>query len=156
MPRPRRTNRRPPPPPPSPSSSADAASTPAPSSNARILVPAERKAPDPAIRPVHPSPAAAPSVPALSPLDAFFLVDQVFEDSPAQSAGLRIGDRVLSFGSVTRRSYTKDAMRAVVANSVGRGIRVDVYRVGEGLKTLTLVPQQWAGQGLLGCHLTDV
>ena len=93
---------------------------------------------------------------ALSPLDAFFLVDQVFEDSPAQSAGLRIGDRVLQFGSVVRSTNSKEAMRGVVANSVGRGVRVVVYRVGEGMVTLQLIPQRWNGQGLLGCHLADI
>ena len=94
--------------------------------------------------------------PSLSPLDAFFLVDQVFEDSPAQSAGLRIGDKVLQFGSVVKANNTKDAMRAVVGNSVGRGVRVVVYRVGEGLVVLQLIPQRWSGQGLLGCHLADI
>ena len=93
---------------------------------------------------------------ALSPLDAFFLVDQVYDDSPAQSAGLCIGDKVLQFGSVVKRSNSKDAMRAVVSNSVGRAVRVVVYRVGEGMVTLQLVPQRWSGQGLLGCHLADI
>ena len=103
-----------------------------------------------ATRPTAPTPAV------LSPLDAFFLVDQVFEDSPAQSAGLRIGDKVVQFGSIVKSNNSKDAMRAVVANSVGRGVRVVVYRVGEGMVALQLIPQRWSGQGLLGCHLADI
>ena len=97
------------------------------------------------------------TTPPLSPLDAFFLVDQVYEDSPAQSAGLRIGDKVLQFGSVVRGSGGRnEAMRGVVGNSVGRRVRVVVYRVGEGIVTLQLIPQRWSGQGLLGCHLADI
>ena len=123
-------------------------------SNDRILAvsaPQEQKQPQqPAI-----VASAPPPPPALSPLDAFFLVDQVFEDSPAQSAGLHIGDKVLQFGSVTKDNNSKDAMRGVVSNSVGRGVRVVVYRVGDGLVTLQLIPQRWSGQGLLGCHLAD-
>lgn len=92
----------------------------------------------------------------LSPLDAFFLVDQVMEDSPAQVAGLHIGDKVVQFGSVVKSNNSKEAMRAVVSNSMGRGVRVVVYRVGEGMVTLQLVPQRWSGQGLLGCHLADI
>ena len=128
--------------------------TPAAPSTDRILPVStpERKEPELAIRP-----SAAPvAPPALSPLDAFFLVDQVWEDSPAQVAGLRIGDRVLVFGSVRKANNSKEAMRQVVANSVGRGIRVEVYTVGEGIRTLNLIPQRWAGQGLLGCHLADL
>ena len=92
----------------------------------------------------------------MSASDAFFLVDSVSADGPASVAGLRVGDRVLQFGSVIRRNNSKESMRAVVTNSVGRGLRVLVWREGEGVVELRLRPQQWAGQGLLGCHLTDL
>src|SRR5438128_2089671 len=35
---------------------------------------------------------------------------QVSEGSPAQSAGLKVGDKVLQFGSVTRANNDKDAL----------------------------------------------
>ena len=147
-----------------PSSSAAPSTAARPVTNDRILpVPSQQEYKQPQ-QPAIVDSAASASVPrptaatppALSPLDAFFLVDQVFEDSPAQSAGLRIGDKVVQFGSIVKSNNSKDAMRAVVSNSVGRGVRVVVYRVGEGMVTLQLIPQRWSGQGLLGCHLADI
>ena len=127
--------------------------TPAPSLPRILPTTPERKTAEATILP---PPSSTPRSPAPSPLDAFLLCDQVFEDSPAQVAGLHIGDRVIAFGGVRKGNYTKEAMRQVVSNSVGRGIRVEVYTVGEGIRTLTLTPQRWSGQGLLGCHLADL
>jgi len=101
-----------------------------------------------------PTPPSPPS--NLNPRDAFFLVDQVFENSPAQSADLHIGDQILLFGSIHKQNYQPQTLKQLVENSKGRGIRVTVYRNGEGIQTLTLVPQAWEGQGLLGCHLTPI
>ena len=78
------------------------------------------------------------------------------DDGPAAVAGLRVGDRILQFGSVNRRNNSKESMRAVVANSVGRNVRVVVWRVGEGVVELMMRPQPWSGHGLLGCHLADL
>jgi len=116
--------------------------------------------------PVRESPAA------LSP---FYLIDQVWEvetvadrlvrtsltsfpaqDSPAYVAGLKIGDKILQFGTITKQNQTPQSMSQVVQNSVGRPIPVTVYRNGEGLVEVHVLPQRWSGQGLLGCHLTPI
>jgi hypothetical protein len=84
-------------------------------------------------------------------------------------------------------------MQDVVKNSIGRPIKVTVYRfvpalvpvnfrfaqahsssarlscccmsllrfvsrrrVGSGMVELSLIPAQWDGKGLLGCHLADI
>jgi len=44
-------------------------------------------------------------------------------------------------------------MANVVQHSVGRPISVTVYRNGEGVKALHLIPARWSGQGLLGYEL---
>lgn len=90
------------------------------------------------------------------PTKPFYLVDQVKMDSPASLAGLKHGDKVLQFGSIRAETVSPASMKQVVMHSIGRGIGVTVYRNGEGMVQLTLVPQRWDGPGLLGCHLLDL
>lgn len=96
---------------------------------------------------------------ALSPLDAFYLCDNVAENSPANSAGLRIGDKILQFGSVLKRNTLKEnlgkATQECVGHSENEPIKVVVYRNGEGMLNLTLTPRKWSGRGLLGCRFVE-
>lgn len=88
-------------------------------------------------------------------LEPFALVDQVFQHSPAEEAGVQEGDLLLKFGSVDRGNH--DNFRAVVGvvnDSVGRPVRVLVRRKAAGAVALTLTPHTWGGRGLLGCHLS--
>ncbi len=39
-----------------------------------------------------------------NPREAFYTVDQIIQDSPAYIAGLKTGDQVLQFGSVTKKN----------------------------------------------------
>jgi len=104
------------------------------------------------------SPTITPIKPTtkLGTTEPFYLVDQVFEDSPAFLAGLKIGDKVLQFGSITRLNKSADAMQKLVKHSTGKKISVTVYRLGEGQVYLQLTPQHWQGRGLLGCNLKDI
>jgi 26S proteasome non-ATPase regulatory subunit 9 len=103
--------------------------------------------------------AAAPAQPvAISrpTLLPFYRVASVSADSPAASAGLREGDLITQFGSVSATNVSAAAMGAVVAASVGRGIPVTILRAPSTTPIqLRLVPQQWSGRGMLGCHLVD-
>jgi len=85
-------------------------------------------------------------------LEPFYIVRQVFLDSPAFSAGLVVDDKVLQFGTVTKANNTPSSIAEVVSHSVGKSVRVVVKR-GEDIKELFLTPQQWSGRGLLGCHI---
>ncbi len=90
---------------------------------------------------------------------AFYLVDQVFDNSPAQLADLRVGDRIVTFGSVNHDNFSNPAMAEVTRASIGRGITVKVKRNENGtdkIVELLLIPQRWSGQGLLGCHLSPI
>src|SRR5688572_25314361 len=91
--------------------------------------------------------------------DAFYSVNSVWENSPASSAGLKTGDRILAFGSINRsnNALDKTALPALVTNSEGRTVTVIVHRTGSngggdggGNLKLTLIPQKWSGKGLLG------
>lgn len=105
---------------------------------------------------------------------SFAVVDEVTAGSPADSAGLIVGDTLISFGAVSLRSFTtpEAAMRALpglLREHEGREIVVSVSRaidVSQGpaaaaaaaagereMFELKLTPLRWSGNGLLGCHV---
>jgi len=96
--------------------------------------------------------------PPISPasLPPFYVVRSVTADSPSHLCGLKIGDKILKFSNITKSNFSAQAISRIVTNSVNRSIEVTVYRQGEGVLEVRLVPQQWTGKGLLGCHLVDV
>ncbi|KXZ50436.1 hypothetical protein GPECTOR_16g610 [Gonium pectorale] len=126
--------------------------------------------------------AAAGPAPAAGPaLVPFALIDEVTDGSPASLAGLQVGDLLCAFGDVTAAPAPNgDAaasanggasasgstaataaageggvlqrVAATLASSEGRAVPTTVLRRGAPL-FLSLVPQRWAGRGLLGCHL---
>uniref|UniRef100_A0A1E1XBK7 26S proteasome non-ATPase regulatory subunit 9 n=1 Tax=Amblyomma aureolatum TaxID=187763 RepID=A0A1E1XBK7_9ACAR len=89
---------------------------------------------------------------ASSPLP-FAVVGNVENGSPAQEAGLSVGDKIVKFGSVNAGNFTDvTAIAAVVQHSVDRPVNVLVKRNAETLP-LVLTPKQWHGRGLLGCTI---
>lgn len=93
--------------------------------------------------------------PAAPTPSAVGVIDEVSSSSPAEAAGLTVGDVVLSLGGVTNTGDRDACMRRVaqaVGASEGRSLEVVVMRQGQQL-TVALVPQQWGGRGLLGCHM---
>ena len=126
-------------------SGSEAAAAPAGrTSSARATAPA-------APMPVAPAAAASPS----APLTAFLAVVDVLDDSPAARAGIRTGDKVTQWGSITAVSAGSSALTAVsavVQHSRGAPVPVSVLRHGRA-HSLTLVPTSWAGPGLTGLRL---
>eukprot|EP01036_Dinobryon_divergens_P033918 gene33918-43820_t len=89
---------------------------------------------------------------------AIAIIDEVFEGSPTQLAGIQNGDELIDFGGVSANSDKEDRgylsmVAKVVSGSVGQPIPVTVRRDSQ-LIQVTLTPQTWSGRGLLGCHLT--
>ena len=86
----------------------------------------------------------------------FLWVGEVNEGSPAQEAGLLVGDAVVSYGGVDHAS--EDAMSEIARMTQMKEnyeIKVTVIRKGvEEPIELTLVPKKWSGPGLLGCFLS--
>eukprot|EP00930_Biecheleria_cincta_P051297 TRINITY_DN36453_c0_g1_i1.p1 TRINITY_DN36453_c0_g1~~TRINITY_DN36453_c0_g1_i1.p1 ORF type:complete len:245 (-),score=43.07 TRINITY_DN36453_c0_g1_i1:79-738(-) len=89
----------------------------------------------------------------------FALIDEVTDGSPAHTAGLHVGDLVCQFGPVSLQD-TGDlnacfrAVGQLVPKSAGMPISVIVQRGEPPARVeLQLTPQQWAGRGLLGCHM---
>ena len=83
----------------------------------------------------------------------FAEIDEVNEGSPGAAAGLQVGDLVVRFGHVTAQTPNwLQAVAGLLGESEGKAIEAGVRRDG-GKVTLTLVPQQWSGRGLLGAHM---
>ncbi|KAK7933086.1 hypothetical protein WMY93_003982 [Mugilogobius chulae] len=87
---------------------------------------------------------------------AFARVEAVTAGSPAHTAGLRVGDEVIEFGSVNSNNFQNlQNIASVVQHSEGKALRVVVVRSGERCP-MTLTPQRWSGRGLLGCNIVPV
>lgn len=101
------------------------------------------------------------STAASSAIEApFAKVNSVVPSSPADTAGLKAGDKITRFGYANWMNHEKLAKVAqVVQQNEGREIVVRVLRpadIGGGSETVEvrLVPRHnWGGRGMLGCHL---
>ncbi|KAK0509290.1 hypothetical protein JMJ35_008661 [Cladonia borealis] len=90
----------------------------------------------------------------------FAKVNSVVDGSPADQAGLKVGDRIRKFGNIDFLSHEKlSKVAETVQRNQGRNV---VVRVARGARpdqapeelTLNLIPRSdWGGRGLLGCHL---
>ncbi|KAF2100308.1 26S proteasome non-ATPase-like protein regulatory subunit 9 [Rhizodiscina lignyota] len=91
---------------------------------------------------------------------AFAKINSVEPQSPAADAGLKAGDKVISFGSANWMNHEKlSKVAEVVSQNEGRSIPVSVTRT-EGTASapqqfhLNLTPRRnWGGRGMLGCHI---
>ncbi|XP_019722609.1 26S proteasome non-ATPase regulatory subunit 9 [Hippocampus comes] len=87
---------------------------------------------------------------------AFARVDAVTQGSPASAAGLKVGDEVIEFGSVNTGNFQNlHNIASVVQHSEGKPLRVTVVRGGQRTH-MSLTPQRWSGQGLMGCKIVPM
>mmetsp|Transcript_10439 Transcript_10439/g.29724 ORF Transcript_10439/g.29724 Transcript_10439/m.29724 type:complete len:218 (+) Transcript_10439:120-773(+) len=102
----------------------------------------------------------AVAAPVSMPPVPWAVIDEIAEGSPAQEAGLELGDLLCRFGDIDRHdtgdvSACKAAIAQLVPRSVGQPLDVMVLRGNPPMRVeLTLTPKRWRGNGLLGCHLT--
>ncbi|XP_022229863.2 26S proteasome non-ATPase regulatory subunit 9 [Drosophila obscura] len=82
------------------------------------------------------------------------IVNLVSPSSPAEEAGLRVGDSICTFGSVNSNNFKGDLgqIGEVVRNMQNQNVQLKVKR-GDELMDLLLVPKAWSGRGLLGCNI---
>ncbi len=84
----------------------------------------------------------------------FALVDEVLAGGPAERAGLAVGDQLLRFGTIDAASFAGNLHQVAehARASENAPVKLGVLRAGQALD-LDLVPQAWAGSGVLGCHM---
>lgn len=67
-------------------------------------------------------------------------------DSPANHAGLKVGDALVEFGTIKSENFTSmSAIATIVEASKNENVRVRVLRDG-AVKTLLLKPKPWSGR----------
>ena len=94
----------------------------------------------------------------LSNKEPFLRVDIVSSQSPAETAGLHVGDLVCRIGTIRKDNFrTMQDVASLVNNSENRSITLLVQRANtKEQQTVTLIPKKWSGNGLLGCKLTPL
>ena len=108
-------------------------------------------------RPPRVAPATEPGI-NLEGLTPFCRVNSVAEDSPAEKAGLQVGDLILAMGNINARDTANPfrSLAPLIPEVASRRETVTIYvRRDNTTLPLTLRPQPWAGRGLLGCHLIE-
>ncbi|GAB7329752.1 hypothetical protein MBLNU13_g01479t2 [Cladosporium sp. NU13] len=123
--------------------------------SAESLPPVSTAPPEAATTTGQESPSTQPVSTAIEP--PFARVNTVVENSPADTAGLKAGDKVTRFGYVDWTNHERLGKVAhVVQQNENHTILVKVLRDGQMVR-LELTPRRdWGGRGLLGCHLVPV
>ncbi|XP_045208647.2 26S proteasome non-ATPase regulatory subunit 9-like [Mercenaria mercenaria] len=85
-------------------------------------------------------------------------VMSVDEGSPAEMAGLRVGDSVVQFGSLTADNFQGlQNIATVVQHSIDKSLPVAVVRDSMAEIKLSITPTRWKpDKGLLGCNIKPV
>lgn len=95
-------------------------------------------------------------------LTPFAKVDTVSPNSPAELAGLKVGDQLVRYGHVNATNH--DSLRALVtATAENEGMNLNLvwfrYDANENRQMIckVLTPRSgWGGRGLIGCHIVPL
>jgi len=89
----------------------------------------------------------------------FCYVSLVTQESPADEAGLAVGDGILKFDSITYGKYNDPLIKISELIKLKKDIEIPIEIVRKNNEdkniymSLKLIPHAWNGQGLLGCKL---
>jgi 26S proteasome non-ATPase regulatory subunit 9 len=86
----------------------------------------------------------------------FAEITEVSSDSPAETAGFQIFDKIVTFGTVNYlNSNGLSTLQEFVKTAEGTDVRVVLLR-GESVLNLVLRPKRWAGNGIIGCRFRPI
>nr|XP_015919370.1 26S proteasome non-ATPase regulatory subunit 9 isoform X2 [Parasteatoda tepidariorum] len=86
----------------------------------------------------------------------FARVDLVDDNSPAQKADLRVGDFLVKFGTLKYHNFENmQSLAKLVMENIRKPIHVSVLR-SDKVVPLILIPDDWSGNGYLGCFIVAV
>lgn len=92
--------------------------------------------------------------------EPFAVVSEVTEGSPAEEAGLKEGDAIVSFDNILRKGVSSNPLQTLARicnEKVNKKIPVMVLRKNSNnvldVSYLNLIPHTWNGRGILGCKL---
>lgn len=101
-------------------------------------------------------PAATVTSAAASAIRPFAVIDEMSASSPAEEAGLQVGDQLISFADVSAQTAnTLPSVAATLQANENREVEARLLRRGSAL-SVKLTPHTWGGRGLLGCHLRPI
>eukprot|EP01006_Ploeotia_vitrea_P060763 TRINITY_DN76511_c0_g1_i1.p1 TRINITY_DN76511_c0_g1~~TRINITY_DN76511_c0_g1_i1.p1 ORF type:complete len:250 (-),score=8.12 TRINITY_DN76511_c0_g1_i1:51-800(-) len=94
------------------------------------------------------------------------IIDEILDSSPAEKSGLKVNDKLLSFGDINTStvelsnalSYIPEIVKKCYnsTNENDKYIDIIVLRNKTNYVNIKLKPAVWSGRGLLGCHLTPI
>lgn len=89
---------------------------------------------------------------------AFARIDEVITESPAESAGLKLNDKILLFDNdIHAGNHNKlTALVSRVQNKIDQDIPVVVQRSGSQVNLSLKPSNQWHGKGVLGCKIVPI
>jgi len=91
-----------------------------------------------------------------APRVPFAKVNLVDQGSPADSAGLKVGDEIVQFGSVVSGNFeSMQTIATVVQHSKSKPMVIRVIRNQQEVR-VSLTPKTWSGRGLLGCNIVPI
>lgn len=89
--------------------------------------------------------------------EPFAKVTFINENSPASTAGFKVDDELLEFGTLKRDNFKELTQVAeIVKHRENSSISVKIRRDRNRIYSISLVPKKWSGRGLLGCNIVAV
>ncbi|CAG9764685.1 unnamed protein product [Ceutorhynchus assimilis] len=86
----------------------------------------------------------------------FARVTLVSEGSPADYAGIQVGDLIVEFGSINSTNFKAITdIATVVQHCEGTQVNLKLKR-HDRFVSVNLVPKKWLGSGLLGCSIVTL
>ena len=90
----------------------------------------------------------------------FAIINEILKDSPAESAGLLDGDKLVEFENLNLSNCSNpiNKLPDIVQKNFNSQIKIKIIRANDPDTNIELyvIPKVWGGRGLIGCHFTPI